>query len=217
MHRHSLWYDEVGAVFAEFAILLPLVVMIVCGSIDFLYAFYQWNAAAKAAEVGARIAAVSDPVAADLNDLTNQSVLGGLMPGSAIPSFTVTCRDNNCTCIGTCTGQVGNSFNSAAMNRIVFGRGSLACGDAKSYYATGMCDVLSSITADNVIVVYSQTGLGSAGRPGGPILFCQRFIRHTDRHACNDDDHHGRRPLFQWCCRILWLLSKPERLPCRFI
>jgi Flp pilus assembly protein TadG len=169
MHRHSLWYDEVGAVFAEFAILLPLVVMIVCGSIDFLYAFYQWNAAAKAAEVGARIAAVSDPVAADLNDLTNQSVLGGLMPGSAIPSFTVTCRDNNCTCIGTCTGQVGNSFNSAAMNRIVFGRGSLACGDAKSYYATGMCDVLSSITADNVIVVYSQTGLGYAGRPGGPI------------------------------------------------
>ena len=55
------------------------------------------------------------------------------------------------------------------MDRIVFGRGSAACGDAKSYYATGMCDVLSSITTDNVIVVYSQTGLGYAGRPGGPI------------------------------------------------
>ena len=76
--RRSLWCEDSGAVFAEFAVLLPVVVTIVCGSIDFLYAFYQWNAAAKAAEVGARIAAVSDPVAADLNDLSNQAVMGGL-------------------------------------------------------------------------------------------------------------------------------------------
>ena len=30
-------------------------------------ALYQWNAAAKAVEIGARIAAVSDPVASGLN------------------------------------------------------------------------------------------------------------------------------------------------------
>jgi Flp pilus assembly protein TadG len=169
MRCRSLWREETGAVFAEFAILLPLVVTIVCGSIDFLYAFYQWNAAAKAVEVGARIAAVSDPVAADLNTLSNQAVMGGLAPGSAIPPFTVTCREGICTCIGTCTGLAGNSFNPVAMNRIVFGRGSATCGDATSYYATGMCDVLSSITVDNVVIVYSQTGLGYAGRPGGPV------------------------------------------------
>jgi hypothetical protein len=51
----------------------------------------------------------------------------------------------------------------------VFGRGSTACGDATSYYATGMCDVLPSVTADNVVIVYRQTGLGYAGRPGGPV------------------------------------------------
>ena len=48
----SIRHDHTGAVFAEFAILLPIVVFIVCGSIDFLYAFYQLNAAAKATEVG---------------------------------------------------------------------------------------------------------------------------------------------------------------------
>ena len=34
---------------------------------DFLFLFYQWNVAAKAVEIGARIAAVSDPVATNLD------------------------------------------------------------------------------------------------------------------------------------------------------
>ena len=178
MRRRSVWRDEAGAVFAEFAVLLPLVVTVVCGSIDFLYAFYQWNSAAKAVEVGARIAAVSDPVAVGLNGLSNQAVLNGAVPGAQIPSFVVTCDDGSCACAGTCTGLAGNIFDAAAMNRIVFGRGSAACGDATSYYATGMCDVLPSITADNVVIVYSQSGLGYAGRPGGPVPTITVSLQH---------------------------------------
>jgi Flp pilus assembly protein TadG len=168
MARPSFWENQAGAVFAEFAILLPVVVIVVCGSIDFLYAFYQWNAAAKAVEVGARIAAVSDPVAPGLNKLSNEAVLNGAMPHDPMPSFTLTCKSGACTCVGTCNGFLNNSFDAMAMNRIVFGRGSAACNDATSYYATGMCDVLSSITPANVVIVYKQTGLGYAGRPGGP-------------------------------------------------
>jgi Flp pilus assembly pilin Flp len=172
LRARTLWRDQTGAVFAEFALLLPLVVTVVCGSIDFLYAFYQWNAAAKAVEVGARIAAVSDPVAAGLNNLSNLAVVNGAAPGAPVPSFVVTCSGSgggSCVCIGTCSGLAGNVYDAVAMNRIVFGRGSAACGDATSYYATGMCDVLPSITADNVVIMYSQTGLGYAGRPGGPV------------------------------------------------
>ena len=84
MPRSLFCCDETGAVFAEFAILLPIVVTIVCGSVDFLYAFYQWNAAAKAVEVGARIAAVSDPVASGLNNLANQA---GSMARRPAPQF----------------------------------------------------------------------------------------------------------------------------------
>jgi Flp pilus assembly protein TadG len=161
--------NDSGAVFAEFAVLLPLIVLVVCGSIDFLNAFYQWNAAAKAVEVGARIAIVSDPVATNLNNLSNQAVLNGLRPGNPLPSFLVVCRNGACSCTGTCTGLAPNSFDSVAMDRIIFGRGSHTCGDATSYYASGMCDVFSSITPANVVVTYHQTGLGYAGRPGGPL------------------------------------------------
>lgn len=165
----SPWRDQTGAVFAEFAILLPVVVIIVCGSIDFLDAFYQLNAAAKAVEVGARLAAVSNPVAEGLNNLANEAVLNGASPGAPIPSFTATCNDTTCSCSGTCTGMTKNPFDPAAMNRIVYGQADSGCGNASPHHVTGMCDLLSSITPANVVIVYSQTGLGYAGRPGGPV------------------------------------------------
>lgn len=167
--RVRIWRDQEGAVFAEFAIMLPMIVFVVFGSIDFLYAFYQWNAAAKAVEIGARIAAVSDPVAPGLNQLSSQALLNGAMPGTPMPAFTVTCRSGSCTCVGVCTGLLENTFNTAAIDRIVFGRGRSACGQAGSYDTMGMCDVLPSIRPENVVVVYKQSGLGYAGRPGGPV------------------------------------------------
>jgi TadE-like protein len=163
---------EAGSVLVEFAVLLPVIVFIVFGSVDLLYAFYQWNAAAKAVAVGARIAAVSDPVAAGLNSLSNRVVLGGLaVPRGQMPAFTVACNGETatCNCSGTCTGMAGNSYDATAMNRIVFGRRSLSCGDARPIYAAGMCDVLASIKPANVVISYQQTGLGFAGRPGGPV------------------------------------------------
>jgi hypothetical protein len=172
MKPNAFWRDETGAVLVEISILLPIVITILCGSIDFLYAFYQWNAAAKAVQVGARIAAVSDPVAAGLNDLTNLVVLSGsVAPRRPMPGFTFTCdgRVEACTCSGNCPGISANPYNATAMNRLIFGRGSSSCTDATTYYATGMCDILPSITAANVRIVYTQTGLGYAGRPGGPV------------------------------------------------
>lgn len=169
MKRFLAWHDQTGAVFAEFAILMPVIVVIVCGSIDFLYAFYQLNAAAKAVEVGARIAAVSDPVAAGLNYLPDEAVLSGAQPGGPLPSFSVACSDNRCSCSGTCTGLIDNPFNPAAMDRIVYGRNATSCSSTTSYYDTGMCNILSTITAANVVIVYTQTALGYAGRPGGPV------------------------------------------------
>ena len=55
------------------------------------------------------------------------------------------------------------------MNTIVFGRGSSSCSDAKSADQVGMCDIFPRITPANVKIVYAQTGLGYAGRPGGPM------------------------------------------------
>jgi hypothetical protein len=165
----SIWRNQEGAVFAEFAFILPVIVLLVFGSIDFLYAFYQWNAAAKAVQLGARIAAVSDPVMPRLNQLSSFALRNGAKPGGLMPPFTVTCRDASCTCEGACPGLLENTFDRAAIDRIVFGRRKSTCGRPGSYDTAGMCDVLPSITPKNVVVVYEQSGLGYVGRPGGPL------------------------------------------------
>jgi Flp pilus assembly protein TadG len=162
--------DQCGAVLVEVTIVMVIMFVFLLGSIEFLFAFYQWNAAAKAVALGARIAAVSDPVAAGLNNLSAAVVGPTVPPGSAMPGFVVTCdgRATTCTCnAGVCTGLGG--YNAAAMNTIIYGRGSTSCNDATTVYNSGMCDIFSRITPANVVIVYAQTGLGYAGRPGGPV------------------------------------------------
>jgi hypothetical protein len=160
-------------VLVEATIVMTILFVFILGSVDFLFLFYQWNAAAKAVQVGARIAAVSDPVAKGLNSLSAGVVSASLRPGSTMPSFTVTCDGDTatCTCEGACKG-VGD-YDDTAMRTIVFGRGSIACGDATSIYTAGMCDIFDRITPANVRIVYTQppapAGLGYAGRPGGPV------------------------------------------------
>jgi hypothetical protein len=165
--------DDYGAVLVEATIAITIILLFVLGLVDFLLAFYQWNAATKAVQVGARIAAVSNPVAKGLGGLSARVVSVVLRPGSPMPPFTVTCDGStgSCSCEGTCSGVGG--YDAAAMNTIVFGRGSMACGDATSFYTAGMCDIFDRIRPANVRIVYTQpatpAGPGYAGRPGAPV------------------------------------------------
>jgi|SRR5215510_13318555 len=156
--------DEDGGVLVEATVMITLLFTFVLGSVDFLMALYQWNAAAKAVAVGARIAAVSSPVSSDILALSGLG--GGVQPGDAMPSFTRDCDGATSTC-------TGGSFQADALNTIVYGRGSTACGDSTSAYTNGMCDMFDRITPANVRITYTQTGpgtgLGYAGRPGGPV------------------------------------------------
>ena len=172
--------DQHGAVMVEVTIMLSITLILVFGAIDFLLLFYQWNAAAKAVQIGARLAAVSDPVASGLNRISQAVVGASVAPGAAMPNFVVTCdgRTASCTCNGVnaCRGIKG--YDGAAMNTIVFGRGSSSCSDAKSGDGVGMCDIFSRITPTNVKIVYAQTGLGYAGRPGGPTPTITVSLQH---------------------------------------
>jgi Flp pilus assembly pilin Flp len=163
--------DQRGAVIVEVTIVLTFMFVFVLGGIEFLLLFYQWNAAAKAVQVGARLAAVSDPVAAGLNGLSAAVVTAAVPPGAAMPKFVITCngRTGTCNCnpANVCRGVSG--YDRAAMNTIVFGRGSSSCSDAKSADQVGMCDIFPRITPANVKILYAQTGLGYAGRSGGPM------------------------------------------------
>ena len=161
--------DQQGSVLVEVTIMLSITLVLVLGAIDFLLLFYQWNAAAKAVQTGARLAAVSDPVASGLNNLSQAVMSASVPPGAAMPNFVVTCDGRTATC--TCNGvnACRGGYDRAAMNTIVFGRGSSSCSDAKSADLVGMCDIFPRITPANVKIVYAQTGLGYAGRPGGPM------------------------------------------------
>src|SRR5437868_3629015 len=91
MIMQDLNRDENGGVLVEITVMIPIIFVLVLGAIDFLFAFYQWNVAAKAVEVGARIAAVSTPVANGLNSLRVSSASIIDISVATMPYFKVTC------------------------------------------------------------------------------------------------------------------------------
>ena len=115
--------DEDGGPLVEVAIILPILIIFLFGGVDFMNALYQWNAAAKAVEIGARIAAVSDPVASGLNSIPDNVLSSSVASGSPMPDFTVACDGGAaaCACVsGACDGM--GSYSAAAMGLIVYGR-----------------------------------------------------------------------------------------------
>ena len=159
-HFKDLVREQRGASMVEFAIIASLLFMVTGGIIDFSLAFYQWNNAVKAAQVGARLAAVSDPVSSDLKTLTGLE--GGALPGDPFPAFSRVCNGASSSCSG-------GTYDLAAMRTLIYGRGQTTCGTLGADGYPGMCDVYSRIAPANVIVTYTQSGLGFAGRPGGAV------------------------------------------------
>jgi hypothetical protein len=114
-------------------------------------------------QTGARLAAVSSPIAIEL-DQTSWDV-AGYDPGDPVDiadGFTIVCSGAD----GTCNGESAN-YDAAAMQTIVFGRGNTSCDGAPPNI--GMCNMFARVTPENVRVTYSYTGMGYAGRPGGSV------------------------------------------------
>lgn len=155
--------DDEGAAFLEFTLFAGVFFTILFGIIEFSLAFYQWNAATKAVQIGARLAAVSNPVAAELKTLTGPG--GGADPTDPMPAFSAVCNGQTQQCACTYNGSGLNcTYDSAAMETLVYGRGNngAKCNRAPNI---GMCSLFSRVTPSNVVVEYRHTGLGYAGRP----------------------------------------------------
>jgi len=164
--------DESGSTMIEFTIVAILFFMLTFGLVEFGYLLFQWNSASKAAQLGARLAAVSDPVWKELvTDVTDPGTPGGAWT----TDYNVSCQGTNASgSAGTCTGTAPAAVKSKTycptrMKNLVFGRGNTSCGTIGTDGDPGMCDVFERITPQNVRVTYQNTGLGFAGRPGGPV------------------------------------------------
>ena len=162
MRPHLMLSDRRGAVMAEFAVVGPLIIIFVLAVIELSTALWQWNAAAKAAQYGARLAATSASVAEDLGDFaasSNPCTPGVDCPGDPVPYFKVICSGAS----GACTGG-GGALDVDALNWIVRGPDNVCGGGGRP----GMCDINARITPANVSITYEQTGIGFAGNPSGP-------------------------------------------------
>jgi hypothetical protein len=164
----QLGRDQRGTATVEFTIVALLFLLLTFGLVEFGNMFWQYNSAAKAAHLGARLAAVSNPVWGELPSLESTGT-----PGSAWEiDYTVTCDGDSADCDGTYSGD----YDETAMECLVFGRSETTppcdteCDPAGiDADEAGMCDRFGRIAPENVIVTYSHTGLGFAGRPGGPV------------------------------------------------
>ncbi len=99
--RH-LGHDQQGTTTVEFTIVALLFLLLTFGLVEFGNMFWQFNSAAKAAQLGARLAAVSNPV---WGELVNLEYTG--TPGSAWEiDYTVTCDGDSGDCDGTYSGRL---------------------------------------------------------------------------------------------------------------
>jgi Flp pilus assembly pilin Flp len=150
--RKAFMADEGGAVMIEMTLVIVLLLTLVLGFVDFGHAFYQWNAANKAVQVGARLASISAPVVvstiisdAATTDTTKVGVQ--MQPGD----YAFTCID------GACSN--GGGYNAAAFALILDG----------DLTRSGMRDFFPGLEAEEVQIEYIATGLGFWTRPGGAV------------------------------------------------
>jgi Flp pilus assembly protein TadG len=103
--RALRWRESRGAAAVEFAILVPIFIVIVFGIVDFGLMFYSKTVITNAAREGARTASLSGDLAAVTAAVTTAV---GSLPGSA-PAVSTTCK----TATNTACTNWGNSGVSA--------------------------------------------------------------------------------------------------------
>lgn len=140
---------------AEFALVLPVFLLLFLGTID--VGRFMWNTAQleKATMMGARYAVVTDMVPSALSTYNFASLSGvssgDTVPQSAFPGVVCTAPSGtvSCTCIASCAFPT--TANQTAFDNIV----------------TTMRRFYGGIGPENVVVQYEYSGLGYAGNPNG--------------------------------------------------
>jgi Flp pilus assembly protein TadG len=157
-----------GAAMVEMTIVATLLFALTLGFVDFGYAFYQWNAATKAVQVGARLASISDPVSTALATAAPTTTPGAPVAAGAYGPFV--CKYTGA--VGACNGD-STKFDVNAFSRIFRGDTTYSANDTcpalGANQRPGMCHFFPGLLRSNVVITYSATGLGYQTRLGGPV------------------------------------------------
>ena len=143
-----------GASAAEFALVLPLFLVLLFGIIDGARFVWETNKAEKATQVGARVAVVTNVLSSGLRDEDYAGQSAGAVTIAAahrIPAEalgTVKCTSTGCTCeTAPCPSNLGTA-DTATFNDVLVAR---------------MRQIHPAIQPENVEVRYSGSGFGFAG------------------------------------------------------
>lgn len=165
VRMQRLLRNQDGAVAVEFGLVGGVFILALMAILDFGTAFWQWNQATKALQLGARLAAVTDPVSSDLK--TFDGLQAGGVDGGPMPAFERRCSGATQTC-------TNGTYDAGALQTLVYGRGNTTCPATRSDYP-GMCQIFPRVRPENLVVEYVQTGLGTAGRRAIPTITL-RFV-----------------------------------------
>lgn len=154
--------DRRGSGAAEFALVLPLLLVFLLGILDVSRAMYVMNMATKATQMGARFAVVTDVippqlVAADYTGVagcgsagTTVCVTGDQIVNTAALG-TLSCTSTSCSCSPANSCPTGAAISAATFTGLV--------DHMKLYYP--------ELKPTNVKVEFAGSGLGFAGDPTG--------------------------------------------------
>lgn len=155
--------DQSGASAVEFAMVLPLLLILLLGIIDAGRFAWEYNRAEKATQAGARVAVVTNSFPSGLvsQNYVGQSVggttltQGDVVPAAALGRIVCT-RNGGCSCAGPagaapCPATPG-TIDTATFDNVLL---------------TRMRAMKPDIRAENVELQFSGSGLGYAGDPNG--------------------------------------------------
>lgn len=163
--------EEDGLSLVEGLITIPVSILLIAAMVEFSFAVWQWNQTVKAIQLGARLAAVSDPLATDyftvLEDYGNGPLEGDPIPvgtdGAGNPDFSTTSKFVTC---GAAAGLT--ACDPVELDRLVFGSDGV-CNPNFGTTKPGVCDFNPLIEPENLQISYHRNWLGYVGRPMGPV------------------------------------------------
>ncbi|MBK5264120.1 MAG: pilus assembly protein [Alphaproteobacteria bacterium] len=153
----TLCRDNRAASAAEFAIVLPLLLLFLVGMLDVGRLMWTWNRAEKATQMGVRYAVATEMIPVGLASYSF-TTSGGIPQGDPIPQSSfggATCSSSggttSCLCNSGATCPPLGTANDTAFDNIV----------------NRMQAFLPELPDNNITVEYGYSGLGYAGDPNG--------------------------------------------------